>query len=352
MDDHDAVTPASRGGVRWARRATARDVAAIAGVSPQTVSRVVNRAASVRPETRQRVLEAMTKVGYAPNAAARTLRSGRSYMIGVVTHHLTRTGEAKVVEGVIGTAHAAGYAVSLVVAQSGSVDDLNEAMSRLHQGAAGLIVIGLEKLAIADLRFPNRLPLVINDARPLSLPSAGFDQFGGAHTATTHLLGLGHRSVHHLAGPADSMQAHLRRAGWQAALAAAGRPAPATWTGDWTPASGYRAGLEIAADPAVTAVFVANDEMATGLYRALHEAGRRIPQDVSVVGFDDLLAEYLWPPLTSVHQDFDALGQALMNLLVEQIEAPDIHDARQPSESVIVPSPLVVRASSGPPPSR
>lgn len=350
MNDPDAERLPLRGGIGWTRRATARDVAAVAGVSPQTVSRVVNGGDGVRPETRAQVLEAMAIVGYAPNAAARTLRSGRSDILGVVTHHLSRTGEASVVGAIAEAAHAHDYGVSLIaVERSGTVADFNDAIASLHQRSAGLVIIGLETIPVEELRLPRRLPLIVNDSRRLSLPSIGFDQSGGGVVATEHLLGLGHQTVHHVRGPSGSMQAQLREAGWRSALEAAGRKVPEVWIGDWTPASGYRAGLEIAADPTVSAVFVANDEMAAGLCRAIHEAGLRIPQDISVVGFDDLIAEYVFPPLTSVHQDFSLLGEELVNALVSYINAPGGSDSAAPSLSMIIESPLVVRTSSGPP---
>lgn len=323
----DEVPPRSarrrRGGVGWGDRATARDVAALAEVSSQTVSRVANGSPNVRPETRDRVLAAMAKIGYSPNAAARALRSGRSDTIGVVVHHLVRTGEAHIVEAVTSTARARGYAVTLMDAPSGSAHDLNEAILRLRQGVAGLVVLGLETVDDDQVRMPARTPVVVADSRVLAHPSVGFDQRGGAHMAVTHLLSLGHRTVHLLGGPEGSIQAAQREEAWRATLSAAGREVPEPWRGDWTPASGYEAGRAIAENPEVTAVFAANDEMAAGLMRALHEAGRRIPEDVSIVGFDDLLAEYLWPPLTTVHQDFARVGENLMRLLLRQIEGAD-----------------------------
>lgn len=335
-----------RAGVRWAHLATARDVAAVAGVSAQTVSRVANGAGNVRPETRQRVLQAMETVGYTPNAAARTLRSGRADTLGLVVHHLTRTGEAHVVAAVAETAHARGYAVTLVDASSASVGDLNQAIFRLPQGVAGLVVLGLETADLDGLQPPARVPVVVADSRTSALPSVGFDQAGGARLAVEHLLGLGHRTVHLLAGPDDSLQASQRAEGWRAALTAVGRPVPGIVRGDWTPASGYAGGRALAADPDVTAVFAANDEMAAGLLRALHEAGRHVPEDVSVVGFDDIMGEYLWPPLTTVRQDFAAIGENLVRLLLSRVDPDAVGDP----VTTLVPATLIVRASSGPGP--
>lgn len=348
MTQHVQDQPSRRGGVSWSQGATARDVAALAGVSAQTVSRVANGAPNVSPDTRRRVEEAMATLGYAPNAAARMLKAGRSDTIGVVAHHLSRTGEAHIIEALCATGRSRGYYVTLMDAGSGSVEDTNQAILQSRRGVAGLVVLGLELMDVERLRFPKNLPLVMADSRPLSVPSVGFDQVGGARLAVEHLLGLGRRTVHLVAGPADSVQSQQREAGWRQALAAAGRPAPQPTYGDWSPVSGYRIGQELARDPDVEAIFVGNDEMASGVLRALHEVGRRIPDDVAVVGFDDISAECLWPPLTSVHQDFRAVGEGLVQLLADQIEGHDRSDHVAAVQSRLVPARLAVRASTVP----
>lgn len=341
-----------RGGVSWTDRPTGKDVAKLAGVSTQTVSRVANGAENVHPDTRARVLEAMAQVGYAPNAAARALRGGGSTMLGVVAHHLSRTGEANVLEGLISTAHRHGYSVSLTVANSGSASDINEAITRVQQGVAGIVVVGLDDTDVAELERPARLPFVLADSRELPLPTAGHEQFNAGREATQHLLDLGHHTVHHLAGPVDSPPARLRQEGWRAALEEAGRPVPEVRLGDWSPESGYEQGVALAADPAVTAVFAGNDEMAAGLYRALAQHGRSVPNDVSVVGFDDQLGRYLQPALTSVHQDFAVLGELLVNRVVALIKAnePGADPAARAllAHSELIPSQLVVRESTAP----
>lgn len=213
-----------RGGVEWAQRATARDVAALSGVSAQTVSRVANGAQNVKPETKQRVLDAMEKIGYRPNAAARSLRSGRSDVIGLVAHHMARTGEAHTAEAIATAAHASGYAVSLAHSRSGGVEDLNTALNQLRQDVAGLVVLGMEAEQIEQLVVPPHTPVVIADSRALSHPTLGIDQVGGAVLAVEHLLGLGHATVHFVSGPQDSVQSQLRESGWRQALLRRGRP--------------------------------------------------------------------------------------------------------------------------------
>lgn len=156
-------------------------------------------------------------------------------MLGVVVHHLTRTGEARIVEAVATTAHARGYAVTLVDASSESLADVNDAVGRLGRGVAGLVVLGLETADVDRLQVPARLPVVVADSRALPLPTVGFDQAGGTHLAVAHLLGLGHRTVHMLAGPEASVQSRQREQAWRFLLQAGGHPVPALLRGDWTP---------------------------------------------------------------------------------------------------------------------
>jgi len=325
------------------------DVAARAGVSSQTVSRVSTGAENVRPETRSRVLAAMADLGYSPNSAARALRYGSFGTIGMIAHRLARTGESRTVEAVVEAARDEGYTVSLVDVHSPSSDDVRAAVARLsHQAIDGLVIIRAETATPATLALPARLPVVVSDSRFVGHhPAVGADQTGGTRRAVEHLLALGHRTVHHLAGPADSGPAAMRVDAWRSTLQAAGRAVPPFLRGDWSAASGYEQGRRIAEDTDVTAVFCANDEMAAGLCRALHEAGVRIPQEVSVVGFDDVpLAEYLWPPLTTVAQDFQGIGRRLVQLLLEQIrEGVDLSDVH-----TLVPVELIVRGSTAPPP--
>jgi len=324
------------------------DVARLAGVSQQTVSRVSTGATNVRPATRDRVQAAMDQLGYSPNHAARALRSGSFHAIGLIAHRLTRTGESRTLEGVVEAARQHGYTVSLVDVRTPSSSDVSDAVRRLdHQAIDGLVVIRAEDATPATLALPPRLPVVVSDSRFVGHhPAVGTDQVEGATSAVQHLLDLGHPTVHHVGGPLDSTPARVRADAWRTRLRAAGRPVPEAWHGDWSAASGYRVGTEVAADPQVTAVFCGNDEMAAGVVRALHEAGRRVPEDVSVVGFDDVpLAEYLWPPLTTVRQDFTAIGAELVELLVRQIRDGE----RLPGHHVVVPTRLVVRGSTAPP---
>nr|ARP51731.1 LacI family transcriptional regulator [Streptomyces marincola] len=181
---------------------------------------------------------------------------------------------------------------------------------------------------------------------PVSRRAVDTDQAGGARDAVRHLLGLGHRTVWHLAGPPESFAAERRAAAWRATLRAAGRAVPPAVRGDWSAESGYLAGLRLAEEPGCTAVFAANDQMALGLLRALHERGRAVPGEVSVVGFDDIPESGSFiPPLTTVHQDFAEVGRRLVEGVLHQVRA----DAPRRG-TALVPTRLVTRASTAPPP--
>ena len=318
------------------------DVARLAGVSAQTVSRVSTGADNVRPSTRAKVLEAIAEIGYAPNVAARALRNGSFGVIGLIAHQLSRTGEARTIERVVESARIAGYTVNLVDVERAGDSDVEAAVTRLaHQSIDGLVIIRAENETPADLKIPDSLPVVVSDSRFIGHHAmVGCDQVGGTHDAVTHLLDLGHRTVHHISGPETSAPALMRADGWRDTLIAAGREVPVRFEGDWTARSGYEIGQRIAQDPEVTAVYCANDEMAFGLIRALREAGLRVPDDVAVVGFDDIAdaADYR-PPLTTIRQDFDALGAAAIDALVARLAGAAV------APVVLVPE-LIRRASA------
>jgi DNA-binding LacI/PurR family transcriptional regulator len=324
------------------------DVARLAGVSAQTVSRVSTGAEAVRPETKDRVLEAMRELGYTPNHAARALRRGNFRSIGLIAHQVIRTGESKTIEAVIEAARREGYSVSLVDVETPSSSDVSDAVQQLsHQAIDGLIIIRAETATPTALALPPTLPVAVSDSRFVGHhPAIGADQVGGSRAAVQHLLELGHKTVHHIAGPDDSGPADLRATAWRQTLRDAGRKVPAILRGSWSADSGYELGRTLAQRKDVTAVFAANDEMACGLIHALHEAGREVPRDVSVVGFDDIdLAEHFWPPLTTVRQQFQQIGNELVELILRQLrqrtQLTDFHGT--------VAAPLIVRQSTAAP---
>jgi DNA-binding LacI/PurR family transcriptional regulator len=330
------------------RTAVMADVAKLAGVSHQTVSRVINDSAHVRPETKQRVLAAMRQLEYRPNPAARALVTGRSGTLGVVSFDTTLYGPASTLFAVEQAAHAAGYFITIVSLLALDRTSVLGAVERLRvQGVDGILVITpQEGAADALVNLPADVPLVAVEAgRPNSVPLVAVDQFAGAVSATQLLLDLGHETAWHVAGPRDFLEAQQREDGWRATLEAAGASVPPVLIGDWSPASGYRVGQQLAADPDVTAVFVANDQMALGVLRALHERGREIPRELSIVGFDDIPeAQYFTPPLTTVRQDFGEMGRSSLRLLLELMQ-----ETGQPPQRVTIAPELVVRRSTGPP---
>ena len=248
------------------------DVARLAGVSTQTVSRVSAGARNVRADTREKVLRAMERLGYSPNRAAQALRRGSFRTIGVVTQHIERTGEALTTEGVLAAAWRAGYTVSMIQVERPASEDMRTAVTHLaHQGVDGLVVVQAGRADSRHLVLPAGVPVAVSDSALVGYyPSASADQVRGVRAAVDHLLGLGHREVHHVTGPQDSQSALIRSATWAARLRESGIEPPEPVRGDWTAAGGYAAGERLAADPAVTAVFCANDEVAIGLIRAMH----------------------------------------------------------------------------------
>jgi DNA-binding LacI/PurR family transcriptional regulator len=331
-----------------AQRPVMHDVARLAGVSHQTVSRVLNAHPHVSDATRQRVIVAMQQLNYRPNAFARGLVTNRSRRIGVLSFDSRMFGPGSTLRAIEHAARGAGYGVAVVGTTDLSVGDINEAVEALDaQSVDGIIVIAPTSAAVRAVgALPRGVPIVALEAeyRP-DLPVVAIDQFEGARLATQHLLDLGHETVWHVGGPPDWREALLRVDGWRATLAEASKRTPPLLQGDWSPRSGYAAGLELARRDDVTAVFAANDQMALGVVHALTQGGRRVPEDVSVVGFDDIPeAEFFLPALTTVRQDFDEVGRLGLDLLVRILD----DSAGQHRERPTIAPELVVRASSIP----
>ncbi|MGW0791436.1 LacI family DNA-binding transcriptional regulator [Streptomyces sp. NPDC002911] len=339
---------AESGQARQRRRdASIDDVARRAGVSGQTVSRVANGRSNVGAATRERVLAAMSELGYRPNSAARALRSGQFRSIGVIVFTLTSYGNLRTLEAVAAAATERRYTITLMPLTQPTHAEVSVALDRLGEQAVDGVILLIESHLIGsdEARLHRGIPVVTVDSRVADRSAVvDTDQFTGARLATEHLLELGHETVWHVAGPRDSYSADLRLRGWRATLLAHGRPVPEPIHGDWYSDSGYDAGRRLAAEPELTAVFAANDQMALGLLRALTEAHRRVPQDVSVTGFDDMPeARNFIPPLTTVHQDFTAIGRTAVHALVQEIEGG------APAEYKEVAPRLTVRDSTGTP---
>jgi DNA-binding LacI/PurR family transcriptional regulator len=325
------------------------DVARLAGVSSQTVSRVSNGQANVDGATRARVLEAMQTLGYRPNGAARALKSGRFHTIGVIITTLQTLGNMRTLDAIATEAARADYSVLLMPISDRTLRGVSGAYQRLSaQAVDGAVIIREARfLDQAEFALPPGIPVVVIDsgAGP-GYTVVDTDQALGARQATEYLLGLGHRQVWHIAGPETSFSAAHRAESWERTLLAAGVTPPPLLRGDWTAESGYRHGLTLGRREGVTAVFAANDEMALGAMRALHELGRDVPGDISIVGFDDMdVAASFWPPLTTVRQDFAAVGRLSIRKLLAKVA-----DATTSAGTTIVPTELVVRGSTAPPP--
>lgn len=322
-----------------------RDVARLAGVSYQTVSRVLNDSTAIRPSTRARVIEVIEQTGYRPNQAARALVTSKSRTIGVITAPSTHWGPTTSLRAIEEAAREAGYLVSTTSMVASDHRSITDSLEHLRsQAIEGLVVIAPQVRVfevVAELALD--IPLVTLDGTGRDARSLAVDQVRGARLATGHLIELGHKEILHLAGPQDWIEAEARMRGFLDSVDAADLRINQPLLGDWTADSGYRVGRELARHLDFSAVFAANDQMALGLVHAFHDAGFEVPGDVSVIGFDDVPeARHFWPPLTTVRQDFAELGRRCIALLVAQLEG-DTEFAQMP----IVPE-LVVRESTRP----
>ncbi len=340
------MSPTSHERPRMPRMA---DVAARAGVSHQTVSRVLNQMPGVRPETRDRVLEAVEQLNYRRNFAAKLLASAHSRTVGVVTWGASQFGPAHVLLALEAAARETDYRLATVNVLSLSSEAFRSAVDQLLERVVeALVVIVPHETVLREAQALDLdIPVVVVEGDLSATPlTVGVDNVQGARLATGHLLSLGHETVVHLSGPMGWAESYARRDGWRAELESQGRRVPPLrWGGDWSADSGYLTGRSLARETDVTAVFVANDQMALGLMRALREESRRVPEDVSVVGFDDLPeARFFWPALTTVRQDFEELGRRVMDVLARVLGGEE-----QPSVG-LVPTTLVVRESTAPPP--
>lgn len=324
------------------------DVAARAGVSHQTVSRVLNNHPHVAAPTRQRVQQAIDELRYRRNMSARVLATGQSHAIGVIALSSTLYGPSSMLRAVSSAATAKGMSVTVDYIAEYDETTIRSAFDRLAgHGVAGLLAV-LPSSSAADLLADlarDLLPVIVVDG-PVGNANVSVDHHAGGVLATRHLLEQGHSTVWHVAGPPEWDGSRAREEGWRTTLAQAGAEEPPLLRGDWSPDSGYRAGMLLSRIPECRAVFVANDHMALGLMRAFDERGRRIPEDVALVGFDDIPESgYFSPPLTTVRQDFAEVGRLSVDLLLRLRR----DDAPPPPPLLVAPT-LVARASSACPP--
>jgi DNA-binding LacI/PurR family transcriptional regulator len=342
------ATPAPR---PRGRRPGGVDVARVAGVSQKTVYRVFNNERHVSEDIRRRVLAAAQDLGYRPNGAARALNTGRTRRVGVAATGTAHFGPSSLLVALEREARRLGYSLSIANSFGEDPDGVTGAIGTLMEQHVDAIILS-EPIDLDEGPLVVDVPVLTLGRAPrveapvvLSVDAAE----GGraAAEATRHLLRLGHATVHHVAGPQRWWSARERMEHWRGALSAHGAAVPAYLEGDWTPGSGYELGKALARDPGVTAVFAANDEMAIGVVHALTEAGRPVPGEISVVGFDDIpVAAHLTPPLTTISSDNSVLASAGLRYLLAYLDDPDSPPPRPPEHE----HRLVVRESTAQPP--
>jgi DNA-binding LacI/PurR family transcriptional regulator len=324
-----------------------RDVASRAGVSYQTVSRVLNDSASIRPETRERVLAAIEELGYRPNHAARALVTSRTRTIGVLSTMTAHYGPTTSINAIEVAAREAGYRLTMTNSQSDEYASITASLDYLlSQSIDALVVIAPHVRvfeAIQELSISVPFVTIESTGRDIG-HSLSVDQFAGAQLATRHLVDLGHEDILHIAGPQNWIEAEARMQGYLRTLDDADLRTRAPILGDWSAAFGYYAGLELLRIRDFTAVFAGNDQMALGFIHACRESGLDVPGDVSVVGFDDLPeAAHFLPPLTTVRQNFAEIGRRAISILLAELRGDEDAD-----HSMVAPE-LIVRESTAAP---
>ena len=337
-------------GEQKAKGVTIFDVARMAGVSHQTVSRVVNDLPNVRPSTRAKVVDAIGQLHYRPLTAARTLVTGRSRTIGLVTTGAPDFGPSSTVIGFNEAAREAHYAVSMASMLDSDPESVRAAVDLLlRQNVEAIVLIAARRGALDSIRgIELGVPLLaVESTGQPGLRSVSIDQYGGARGAVEHLISLGHERILHLAGPVDSSDATERVRGWRDALAEHGLVVEEPTVGDWSPSSGYRFGLSLVSPLDFTAIFVGNDQMALGVIHGFATHGVCVPQDVSIIGFDDIPeAEHFSPPLTTMRQDFSELGREIMAGVLEVLKDEDAHEHTKSVPQLIVRESTAASATS------
>jgi DNA-binding LacI/PurR family transcriptional regulator len=327
------------------RAANIFDVARLAGVSHQTVSRVINNVPNVRPATRIRVEQAIAQLRYSPSPAARALVTKRTRTIGLVSPATSEYGPSSTAINFNLAARAARFSVDTITAVDSDPAGVRSVVQSLLRQRVDAIVLVVADISVLEsvLGLEVSMPIVVVAASARRSPAmVSIDQYRGARSAVRHLAELGHTRIFHVAGPSNAPDAIERIRGWRDEMIENRLELPDVVHGDWSARSGYDIGMRLDGIEPGASVFVANDYMALGLISALTERGLRIPEDVSVVGFDDVPeAEFYQPSLTTVRQDFAALGGLIMQRVLISIDDPD-----DVSESIPLPTSLIVRGST------
>jgi LacI family transcriptional regulator len=337
-------------------RATIKEVASEAGVSTQTVSRVINGRPDVSPETRERVQNAIESLRYQPSALARSLIQQRSYTLGVVTAGLKYIGPSRTLSGITAAAEQAGYALLLKELPRFDTDDVSpifEALISRHVDGIIWAVpeVGENRSPVNRLPADLALPIVYMTMAPQeNLSVVSIDNYAGGRMATEHLIQQGYQRIGHIAGPLDWWEARQRMAGWKDTLREAGLPVEDSfWAeGNWSSASGALAAEKLTAQyPGMDAIFVANDQMALSVLQAACQRGPRVPEQLGIVGFDDIPeSAYYWPPLTTIQQDQYNVARVAVEEIIKIIESGWQGIEPVGAGSIVLAPTLIVRQSS------
>jgi LacI family transcriptional regulator len=337
-------------------RVTIKDVAAAAGVSHQTVSRVINDRPDVAEDTRRRVWQVIEAMNYQPSAIARSLTHQRTFTLGVVTAGLDFTGPSRTLNGITRQAEELGFTLLLKELPSFDTNDVYPILNSLLARQVDGIIWAVPKVGNNRHWLENQPPGLTVPIMFLTMPArpdlyvVSIDNYKGGRMATNHLIEQGYRHIGHISGPLDWWEARQRKAGWQDALLAAGLDAdnPCWERGDWSSVSGERAIMRLLErEPALDAVFVGNDQMALGVLQIACRQGLQVPGDLAIVGFDGVPeTAYYWPPLSTVQQDQQLLGCIAVQELVESIQARQQGQLDGAARSIALEPELIVRASS------
>lgn len=337
-------------------RLTIKEVASAAGVSTQTVSRVINERPDVSPETRKRIQKLIKKMGYQPSALAQSLIRQRSYTLGVVTAGLKYIGPSRTLSGIASVAEEAGY--SLLLKELPRFDDQNFApilqalVSRQVDGIIWAVPeIGENRNRIGELTSYSGIPIVYLTMEPReNLPVVSVDNYRGGRMAMSHLLKQGYRNIGHISGPMDWWESRQRIKAWKDVLTEGGLEARDDYwvEGNWSSASGAQAAQKLFGRyPQMDAIFVANDQMALSVLQAACQRGLNVPEDLGVVGFDNIAeSAFFWPALTTVQQDQYELAKVAVEEIIKIIESGWQGDESVNPKSIVLPPTLVVRQSS------
>ena len=337
-------------------RSTIKEVASVAGVSTQTVSRVINDRPDVSSETRKRVQDVIGKLGYRPSALARSLISQRSYTLGVVIAGLKYIGPSRTLSGIASAAEEAGYSLLLKELPKFDANGIAPIFQALLSRHVDRIIwavpeIGENRKWVNNSPFDVGVPIVYLTMKPQeNIPVVSIDNYAGGQMAVSHLLEQGYRNIGHIAGPLEWWEARQRMAAWKDTLKDSGfEVRDNQWAeGNWSSASAVQAVEKLFEQyPEMDSIFVANDQMALSVLKAVIEKGLRIPEDIGIVGFDNIPeSAYFWPALSTIQQDQYDIARVAVEEMIKIIESGWQGLGPINPESIMLPPTLVVRQSS------